>query len=254
MVGVDNLWPLAGAHSVADVDLESRYAYPDDLAQPWVRVNFVSSLDGAVTVEGRSDGLSAPTDKQVFALIRSLSDVILVGAGTAEAEGYRGVRPHEIDPDLRRRHRLSEVPPIAVVTRRCSVTPESPLVTDTVTPPLVLTCQSAPVERRQALLDAGVEVIVAGTDDVDLRAGLLALGERGLRRVGCEGGPRLFGTLIEKDLVDELCLTISPLLAGGPAGRIAQVPLIDSVRRMRLLSALHADESLLLLRYGRLPR
>ncbi|CAM01183.1 5-amino-6-(5-phosphoribosylamino)uracil reductase [Saccharopolyspora erythraea NRRL 2338] len=237
----------------ADDELEQFYAYPEALERPWVRVNFVSSLDGAVTIKGRSRGLSAPEDQRVLGLIRDLSDVVLVGVSTAVLEGYRGVKRTEVRSERRSRLGLSPVPPIALVTRSCSLPVDSPLLTDTLVPPIVLTCQAAPADRRAALADAGADVVVAGDEQVDLPAALAALDERGLRRIGCEGGPTLFGSLVESDLVDELCLTMSPLLAGGDAGRIAKGTGVGVPRRMRLLSALHTDESLLLLRYARMP-
>ncbi|MGH3627162.1 MAG: dihydrofolate reductase family protein, partial [Sciscionella sp.] len=103
-------------------------------------VNFVSSADGAVTRDGRSNGLSSAADKQIFSLARDLADVVLVGAGTALIEGYRGAKTSELRADRRQRHGLSGVPPIAVVTRRCSIQPDSPLITTARVPTIVLTC------------------------------------------------------------------------------------------------------------------
>ncbi|WP_460956029.1 pyrimidine reductase family protein [Parasphingorhabdus pacifica] len=235
-----------------DSELEAFYDFPEH-ARPWLRVNFVSSLDGAVTVGGRSRGLSSRADQRVLGLIRDLSDVVLAGIGTATVEGYRGIKPTEARNARRTRFGLSEQPPpIALVTRRCSLTPDAPLVTDTHVAPIVLTCEAAPVERRRALADAGVDVVVTGDEDVDLHEAVSALDRRGLGRIGCEGGPTLFGKLIEQDLVDELCLTVSPMLAGGDAGRIATGTPIEQPRGMRLVSALRAEESLLLLRYARM--
>ncbi|GAA4614349.1 pyrimidine reductase family protein [Saccharopolyspora hordei] len=247
---VDCLWPVDGAQQVDD-DLERFYAYPEQLDRPWVRVNFVSSLDGAVTVRGSSRGLSAPVDQRVLGLIRDLSDVVLVGVGTAVAEGYRGVKRTEVRAERRERRGLSPVPPIALVTARASLPPDSPLLTDTVVPPIVLTTEAAPAQRRAELADAGADVVVAGDAEVDLRAALAALDERGLRRIGCEGGPRLFGSLVDQDLVDELCLTLSPLLTSGDARRIAVGAGAEPPRAMRLRSVLHAG-SLLLVRYARM--
>ncbi|WP_223839328.1 pyrimidine reductase family protein [Saccharopolyspora pogona] len=247
---VDKLWPVDGAQQVDD-QLEEFYSYPEQPERPWVRVNFVSSLDGAVTVQGSSRGLSAPIDQRVLGLIRDLSDVVLVGVGTAMVEGYRGVKRTEVRAERRQRLGLTEVPPIALVTARASLPPDSPLLTDTVVPPIVLTCDAAPQARRCALADAGADVVVAGDERVDLRVALDALDARGLRRIGCEGGPTLFGSLIDDDLVDELCLTLSPLLAGGDAGRISAGGGVPAPRQMQLRYALHA-ESLLLLRYARM--
>lgn len=247
---MDRLWPPDGT-SLQGSEVEALYEYPRELGRPWVRVNFVSSLDGAVTVGGSSRGFSGQADRQVLGLVRDLCDVVLVGAGTATVEGYRGLRRVERRTERRRRFGLTgEVPPVALVTAQCSIEPGSPLLTDTFVPPVVLTSGAAPEHRRAAVAEAGADVVVVGEHEVDLAGAVRALDERGLRRVACEGGPTLFGSLLGADLVDELCLTVAPVLAGGDAGRIANGPNPDDLRGMRLLSALHA-ESELLLRYGR---
>jgi 5-amino-6-(5-phosphoribosylamino)uracil reductase len=242
------LWPPRDGE-ITDAELERVYDYPAGLDRPWVQVNFVSSVDGAVAVDGKSAGLGNPADKKVFALGRDLADVVLVGAGTARAEGYRGVKAGEVRAERRARLGLAPVPPIAVVTARASIEPASPLLTDTSVPTIVLTTSAAPAERRAALAAAGADVVVVGESEVDLAAALRALDERGLRRVDCEGGPALFGSLIAADLVDLLCVTIAPKLVGGAAGRIANGP-VAAARDMALVSALHY-ESALLLRYQR---
>lgn len=247
---MDRLWPVDDAQQV-DSELEAFYAYPEALQRPWVRVNFVSSLDGAVTVHGSSRGLSSSGDQRVLALIRDLSDVVLVGAGTAIIESYGSIKRKEARTERRRRLGLSDVPPIALVTNHCSLPPDSPLLAGSAVPPIVLTCAAAPADRRAALIDAGADLVITGDEKVDLREALAALDARGLRRIGCEGGPTLFGDLVAEDLVDELCLSVSPLLTSGSAGRIAQGKPAEQPRGMRLLSALHTDDSLLLLRYAR---
>ncbi|MET1073963.1 MAG: dihydrofolate reductase family protein, partial [Umezawaea sp.] len=132
------LWPPQ-AGEITDAELERVYDYPADLDRPWVQVNFVSSVDGAVSVDGKSGALGNAADKKVFALGRDLADVVLVGAGTAAAEGYRGIKAGEVRAERRARLGLAPVPPIAVVTARASVPPTSPLLTDTSVPPIVLT-------------------------------------------------------------------------------------------------------------------
>ncbi len=246
---------LATPEPVTDAELERLYDYPDRLTRPWVQVNFVASADGAVAVADRSEGLSHPADKRVFALGRDLADVILVGVGTVLAEGYRGVRPRELRVERRRRLGLSELPPIAVVTGSCRLTPNDPIVTDTTVPPIVVTPTSAPARRKADLAAAGVDVVEAGTETVDPRLALAALAERGLLRVNCEGGPQLFASLIAADLVDQLCLTIAPLLAGAGPDRIAAGTPSSLPRSLRLDSVLHED-GFLMLRYRRieLPR
>jgi riboflavin biosynthesis pyrimidine reductase len=212
-------------------DLAEAYAAPPGRL---VRVNFVASLDGAVTLAGRSAGLSSPGDRELFHLLRALSDVVLVGAGTARAENYGGARAAG-----------GRIPPIAVVTRSLDLDPASRLFTDTQVPPIVITCRNAPAERRAALSDRA-DVVVAGDDDVDLAGALDQLAARGLEHVICEGGPHLFGWLSAAALVDELCLTLSPVLAGGEAGRIV-AGLAGEVRDpMRLVHVLEEDGHLFL--------
>jgi riboflavin-specific deaminase-like protein len=183
-----------------------------------LRVNFVAALDGAVSVDGRSGGLGSAGDRRVFRVLRALADAILVGAGTAAAEGYR---PITVDsPVGRLRVGLGRPPvaPVVVVSRRASLTPDDQLVTGAVTPTLLVTCAAADAGRRAALTAAGVEVLVCGDDDVDLPTGLDALAERGCEQVLCEGGPALFAAALTAGVVDELDLTIAPLLVGGGPG------------------------------------
>jgi 5-amino-6-(5-phosphoribosylamino)uracil reductase len=138
------------------------------------------------------------------------------------------------------------LPPVAVVTAKASIMPDSPLITDALVPTIVLTCEAAPQQSREALAEAGADVVVVGDELVDPVAALAELDRRGLRRVDCEGGPRLFGELITTDLVDQLCLTISPQLTAGDSGRISNGPPPPDIRRMRLASVLQDDDFLML--------
>jgi riboflavin biosynthesis pyrimidine reductase len=211
------------APEVEGTELVRLYAYPDGLTRPWLRANMVTSVDGAATLGGRSGGLSGEADRLVFNLLRALADVILVGAGTVRAEGYGPAHPHHAArywPALRAGR--SRVPPIAVVTRRLDLDLAGPLVSEA--PPdartIVITTRAAPPGRLAAAAAAGADVVVAGEEAVDLRVAVRMLAERGRLRVLAEGGPRLLGEIAGAGLLDELCLTVSPLLAGGRAGRI----------------------------------
>ncbi|WP_330256690.1 pyrimidine reductase family protein [Nocardia sp. NBC_00565] len=207
-------------------DLAELYAYPTQLQAPWVRANFVSSIDGSATSGDVSEGLGTPADKTVFMMLRELADVIVIGAGTARAENYGGART---DPRLRRAlydrgiggHRDGAPPPIAVVTASAALEPGARLFTDTEVAPLVITTATAPQDRKQQLADAGAQVIAAGGVAVTPEGLLRALADLGLHRVLCEGGPHLFGELLEADAVDELCVTTAPVLVGGTARRIS---------------------------------
>jgi riboflavin-specific deaminase-like protein len=211
-------------------DLRALYAYPELDGTPWVRVNFVSSVDGAVSLDGTSEGLSSPGDKQVFGVLRELCDVVLVGAGTVREEGYRGVRTSQRRRAARQGRGQSDVPPVAVVTSRARIDPTSALFTDTSVAPIILTTEDADPGRTRALQSAGAEVLVVGEDRVDPAQALEALAQRGLVRVLCEGGPGLFGDLLVADLVDEVCVTTAPLAVAGGAGRIARSAAVATAR------------------------
>lgn len=233
--------------AVARDDLLEAYAFADR-ATPRVRMNFVMSLDGAVTVEGRSGGLGDASDRLAMQVIRTLADVVLVGAGTVRAEGYGGLRVDEADAAWRRSHGLASQPRIAVVSSRLDLAPEHPFFARATERPILLTHEAAPADRREALAEV-CDMIECGHDVVDAAVMVQALSERGMPQVLCEGGPRLFGTLLEADAVDELCLSLSPVIVGGDPGRMVRGA-SELPRRMRLVHAIPAGE-LLLLRYAR---
>ncbi len=222
------------------------YAYPEG---PWVKANMVASADGAVTVQGRSGGLSGAADKLVFTVLRSLADVVLAGAGTVRAERYRQAQPDELWPELRGGR---PVPPIAVVSGRLELDLGERLFGPQGPRTIVLTTERADAARRAAAARVA-DVVVAGTDSVDPAAVIAALTGRGFRRILVEGGPSLLGQLVEAGLLDELCLTISPVLDGGHpgAGRItASRQPGGGLTGLRLASLLE-DGGALLTRYVR---
>ncbi len=182
-----------------------------------LRMDFVASLDGAISIDGRSAGLGSPGDKRVFRVLRALADVVLVGAGTATAEGYRPVSPDSAVGRLRESLGRPTALPIAVVTRHASLDPASALVSEAAGSTLVITCAAADADRRAALAAAGAIVLVCGDDDVDLPAAVEALAEHGLAQVTCEGGPQLLHAALTARVVDELDLTIAPALIGAAA-------------------------------------
>jgi riboflavin biosynthesis pyrimidine reductase len=209
-----------------------------------VRVNFIASLDGAVTVAGRSKGLQSPGDLAVFRLLRALADVILVGAGTATAEGYGPMTEESTVARMRLGLGRPATAPIAVVSRRASLSPDSRLASGS---SLLVTCEAADADRRAALAAAGVEVLVCGQDDVDLPLALDRLAERGLEQVTCEGGPQLLRSALTAGVVDELDLSIAPALVGGGVRLVGDEPLAD-VASLGLLSLVE-DDGMLFARY-----
>ncbi len=206
----------------ADVDLPSVYAYPDG-EEPWVRANFVSTLDGSVTgPDGSSASINTPADKQVFSLLRALADVVIVGAGTARAEGYRPPTTPSVWRAVRSALGLSGPPALAVATRSGDL---PPLLADTRSgggDVLLLTCSQTPDEAvERAVRTLGPDrVIVCGDDRVDLDAASTELARRGLRRMLCEGGPHLMHDLAASGALDELCLTLVPRVLGGAHPRL----------------------------------
>jgi riboflavin biosynthesis pyrimidine reductase len=219
-----------------------------DRSTPTLRVNFITSLDGSATTKGLSGGLGAPADRIVFDTLRRLADVVLVGAGTVRAEGYGAMRLPDADARWRADHGLAAQPVFALVSGRLALDARSDVFTKAPVRPLVLTSDSAPAAARRAL-DEVAEVISCGEDHVDPRRIVDTLVARGLTQILCEGGPRLFGSFIAADLVDELCLTVSPLLEGGAGIRISHGE-ADAARRMRLVHVLESN-GLLLTRYAR---
>jgi riboflavin biosynthesis pyrimidine reductase len=228
-----------------DVDIHEFYA------RGWIdegglRMNFVSSLDGAASIQGQSRGLQTPGDNAVFAAMRDLADVVLVGAGTARDEGYRPSKPGAQRRANRERFGLAPVPPIALVSRALTLDPAWNLFTgaepDVRT--VVITCAASDPSVRAALAEVA-DVLVLGDESVDLAAILPALGERGLTRVLGEGGPSIFGEFAAAGLVDELCLSVSPLLAGPGPQRITHgMPWPDGPRPYSLYGLLEEDGAL----------
>jgi riboflavin biosynthesis pyrimidine reductase len=240
---IDALIPYA-ATALTDDAISAHYSA--GVAATWLRVNFVSSVDGAATHDGLSGGLGTEADHRVFDILRRLCDVVLVGAGTVRAERYGPMRVDDTASRWRLEHGLADQPVCAIVSGALGLDPASRIFTDAPTRPIVVTIGTSPTERRRALAKVA-DVIVAGDDQLDVAALVSALSDRGLGRIHCEGGPTLFGTLLAADAVDELCLTVSPLLEAGDARRIARGELPEA-RALTLAGAL-TSESALLLRY-----
>lgn len=229
-------------------ELLAAYALPDR-AETRVRMNFVSSADGAVTLEGRSGTLGGETDRAVMTVLRMLCDVVLVGAGTVRIEGYGGIELPDEDAAWRRAAGLPGQPRIAVVSNRLALDPGDDFFARATTRPIVVTHTSAPADRRAAL-EAVADVIVCGEGAVDLGAALRDFAALGLTQVLCEGGPHLFGALLDAGLVDEVCLTLAPRLVGGEAGRIV-AGAAEADRPFALAGSFSDDEGYVFLRYRR---
>jgi riboflavin biosynthesis pyrimidine reductase len=203
-------------------DLAEHYAPP---RTPWLRLNFVATVDGAVQgTDGKSGDINNAVDKRAFDTMRDLADAVVVGAGTARTEGYR--------PWSR----------TTVVVSRSGRVP--PLLAGAEAGAVVLVCPGqAPglAEGRAAL--GGDHVLTLGEDEVDLSALPAVLARRGLSHLLCEGGPSLARDLLAAGVVDELCATTVPRLIAGDHLRLAHGDTIDVP--LELVGLLEEDGTLL---------
>jgi riboflavin biosynthesis pyrimidine reductase len=241
--GIDRISPLPAEEGIGDGRIAELYSA--GAGSPWLRVNFVSSIDGAATRQGLSGALSDDADHRVFDILRRLCDVVLVGAGTVRAEGYGPMRVDEVSQRARRDAGMTAHPVFAIVSASLDLDPASPIFRDAPERPIVVTTELSRRDTREALAEVA-DVVVCGEERVEpalLRAGLV---ERGLSRIHCEGGPHLFGDLIAAGVVDELCLTVAATLEAGVASRISAgaAPIVPP--GMRLAHVLQSGDTLLL--------
>ncbi|WP_179815926.1 pyrimidine reductase family protein [Allostreptomyces psammosilenae] len=227
--------------------LAAAYSYPVHLLpapdRPWLRANMVSSLDGAAHHEAHSAPLSSDADMRLFGVLRGLADAILVGAQTVRQEGYRPAKAREAFAERRAAAGQAPAPAIAVVSASLNLDFDAPLFTEPATPTILITGAGAPRPAMERARAAGAVLLVAGTGQrVDLAEAVRHLGALGHRRLLTEGGPHLLGQLVAADLLDELCLTVSPTLTAGRADRITVArSALTLPHRMRLLSLLEED-------------
>jgi riboflavin biosynthesis pyrimidine reductase len=231
---------------VADVDVHAVYA------EGWVetggvRFNMLASIDGAASALGLSAGLQTPGDNRVFAALRDLADVVVAGSGTVLAEGYGPITLSAARTEVRRRFGLADSLPTAVLTRTLRLDPDAPLFDGSAEPrTLVLTCAAADAQRRAALARR-CDVVICGDETVEPALLRAALRERGLRRTLCEGGPTVLGSFAAAAALDELCVSVTPLLAGPGAPRIvAGQPWTGLPRPAELVGLLEEDGALFL--------
>jgi riboflavin biosynthesis pyrimidine reductase len=236
---VQSLYPTSPT-DLTDEDLTTLYAYPHD--RFWVRANFVSTVDGAAQgSDHKSGSISSLEDQRIFSTLRSLCDVILVGAGTARAEGYQPVRRSETDDDIRARLGLAPVPTMAIVSRSLDLDPA--LVAGGRAPTIIVTTRAAPADRLRACSESAA-VIVAGSVDVDFAQALDQLAAQGYQRVLCEGGPSTMRELVASRRLDELCLTIAPQLVAGDRLRITHGVDLHPPQQLKLRHLLESDGEL----------
>jgi riboflavin biosynthesis pyrimidine reductase len=233
---------------VEDVDVHEHYA-DGWIEQGGIRFDMLASADGAAAAAGLSAGLQTPGDNRVFAALRDLADVIVAGSRTVLAEGYRPIREVPGRRAVRARYGLAAVPPLAVLSRSLQLDPALPMFDGSATArTLVLTCAAADPARRAAL-SRTCEVIDCGEQTVEPALARAALHERGLRRILAEGGPTVLSAFAAAGQLDELCLSLTPLLAGPGAPRILAGPAWPGAPLPLMMSGLLEEDGALFVRY-----
>jgi riboflavin biosynthesis pyrimidine reductase len=219
----------------------------------WVTGHMVAGLDGTAAVGGRVGSLSTTPDQALFRRMRQIADIVLVGAETVRREGYGPVRLDEGAQAQRRQQGQSPTPPLAVVSRSLAFDWTAKAFADAPEDArtYVITCEAADPERR-AEAEEVADVIVAGDDRVEPAATMRALAELGHRVVLCEGGPTWLGELVAADRLDELCLSIAPLMGGDPLP-VSVTPPGAGLAEFELKGAM-AEGHTLFLRYERKAR
>jgi 5-amino-6-(5-phosphoribosylamino)uracil reductase len=202
---------------------ERRSTSPDDLAsglrlgdlapaeRPYVVLNMVSSIDGKATLDWRTKGLSSELDRQLFHHLRTQVDAVMVGAGTVRTERYGALVKSEELREKRIREGLAPDPVAIVVSARLELPPDVPLLQAPDQRVVIVTGSDAEI----AGVKAQVEYVRLG-DDLQLALARLRA-DGGVRSVLCEGGPTLNAYLFAAGLIDELWLSVSPKIVGGPA-------------------------------------
>jgi riboflavin biosynthesis pyrimidine reductase len=216
----------------------------------WLMANMVGGLDGSAAIAGRVGELSTGTDRNLFLLLRALADVVMVGAQTVRQEGYGPVRLPAEQVAARQSAGQQGTPALAVVSRSLDLDWSSRAFTGA--PPgsrtLLITCQAAAPERLERAREVA-DIVIAGSDQVEPALALQLLAELGHQVVLCEGGPLWLGQLVAAGRLDELCLTVAPLMGGDPLP-LSMSPPGAALEHFRLCHVLR-DADTLFLRYER---
>jgi riboflavin biosynthesis pyrimidine reductase len=205
----------------------------------------VATADGRATLGGRTEGISSDDDRDLFHTLRTQVDAVMVGVATIALERYG---PLARRPEIRRRRvelGLAEVPLAVTASRSLELPGEAPLFQDPESQIVVLTNS----DREPPPCEANLIVERIPGDELDLAAGMERLrSAHGVRAMLHEGGPTMLAAMLAPGLVDELFLTVSPMLVGGGEPSVVEGTAFELPRRLDLLSVLE-HESFLYLRY-----
>lgn len=252
---LERLLPAGAPASVAEIVAGLGLAAEPVPARgrPRVMLNMISTADGRATLRGRSGAISDRADRALFHGLRGAVDAVLVGAATAREEHYGRIIPDAARRAERTRQGLSEEPLACIVSGRLALDPQDiPLLDEPAASVAILTASAASLPACAA----HVCYVRAERDgQLDLAAALSELRERfDVHSVLCEGGPHLAWELLAGGLLDEMFLSLAPLLAAGESAgkqalRILAGAELEPPVRLELLGALRSD-SHLFLRYG----
>jgi riboflavin-specific deaminase-like protein len=236
--------------TLGETDLVELYRYPAPEGRGWVRSNFVMSLDGSVQgPDGRSGSINTESDHHVFALQRALADAVLVGANTVRSEGYRAIDLEPWQLKIREQEGLAPYPVLVVISASADLDPmiATPVegVGGTV---MIITTAGKPPDDLERLRTAGITVIEAERT-LDLAQIVDQLAGTGFQRLMCEGGPRLHNNLLAADLVDDVSLTLAPVVVGGQGLRSTSGAALPVPSSFRLHHVLYADDGALFTNY-----
>jgi riboflavin biosynthesis pyrimidine reductase len=237
--------------TLGDTELVDLYRYPAPEGRGWVRSNFVMSLDGSVQgPDGRSSSINTESDHHIFALQRALADAVLVGANTVRLEGYRAVDLEPWQLRLREQEGLAPYPMLVIISASADLDPAIAMPAEGAGGAvMIITTAGKPAEDLEPLQEAGITVREAEATTLDLAQIVDQLAGTGFQRLLCEGGPRLHNDLLAAGALDELCLTLAPIVVGGQGLRSTSGAALPVPSSFRLHHAVYADDGALFTDY-----
>lgn len=212
----------------------------------WVAGHMVAGLDGTAAIGGKVGALSTDVDQELFRRMRQIADVVLVGAETVRKEGYGLVRLSDEAKAARQALGKPPTPPVAIVSGSLDLNWKLKLFREAPehAPTMIITDESADPEAV-AEAKQHAEILFAGTNRVEPDVALQVFAQRGYQVVLCEGGPTLLGEFIAADRLDELLLSIAPVM-GGDNLPVGVTPDGAGITRFELCHVMGQDDTLFL--------